>query len=282
MGTDDSLPRRVLLVPDVPYWICATIARAYAQHNPEIAFEICSGRVLRSLPRLSHYIDNFDIVHFLTPQDANKSIADFAGRIATVTTIHHVQDAASTQSVAESDAVMTASTQWMDRLEVAGVPEAKLVQVPYGVDTSVFSPPEPEQRMAQRAALGIGNDAFVVGFVGKKSSDVGGRKGTQVFVRGVRQMAEHHDNVAVLLVGPGWETVVAAFGDHGIPCVHKPFVVSTGNRAPGRWCPCIGGPWKIFVPAVENESPYPPPRHGPANGWPGKKGRCHNVFIGKP
>ncbi len=220
-----SRPLRVLLVPDATYWICGTIARAYARHNPEIDARICSGKVLRSLPNIQQYLGHFDLVHFLTPHDANKNLADFQGRVATVTTIHHVQDERNTHSVAVSDGVMTASMQWHTRLKAMGVPGEKITVVPYGVDTTVFRPRSAEDRIACRSALGLPDDTFVVGFVAKRSSDAHGRKGTDVFIRGIHRLAESMPNLHVLIVGPGWEGVATKLARHGVVCVRKPFIV---------------------------------------------------------
>lgn len=220
-----SKPLRVLLVPDVPYWICGTIARAIAAHAPGIEATICSGRVLRSLPNLKSHAGHFDVVHFLTPQDANKSLETFRGRVATVTTIHHVQDESSTRSIPRADAVMTASRQWHGRLRDLGVAENKLSIVPYGIDTAVFHPAAAEEKRAIREELGLQSDRFTIGFVGKRSSDAGGRKGTDTFVKGVQELARAGRAIQVLVIGPGWESFSDSLRDSGVPCVWKPFII---------------------------------------------------------
>jgi glycosyltransferase involved in cell wall biosynthesis len=222
---------RVLLVPDVPYWICGTIARAIAAHAPGIEATICSGRLLRSLPNLKSHAGHFDVVHFLTPQDANKSLETFRGRIATVTTIHHVQDESSLRSVPASDMVMTASQQWYGRLVELGVAKEKLAIVPYGIDTDLFRPTSVPAKRALRERLGLDRDRFTVGFVGKRSSDAGGRKGTDVFVEGIRLLAQRGEKLQVLVIGPGWESFSASLRDLGVPCVWKPFVLGETDFA---------------------------------------------------
>jgi len=246
---------RVLLVPDVPYWICGTIARAYVRHNPQLDMRICSGRVLRRIPEVTAYAGHFDVVHFLTPHDANKSQADFRGRVATVSTIHHVQDGSNLDSVAGADSVMTGSTQWQGRLEEAGVPAEKLVVVPYGVDTSIFYSRSPEERKRLRQENQIEAHAFVVGFVGKRSSDAHGRKGTDVFLRGIERLAQQEFPVHVVLIGPGWEAVARELADQGVGCTRKPFVTDEREFAAtyalmdAYWCTSTieGGP----VPVLE-------------------------------
>ncbi len=248
-------PLRVLLVPDVPYWICGTIARAIATHTPGIDATICSGPVLRALPRLERYAGRFDVVHFLTPQDANKTIDAFRGRIATVATIHHVQDASTLASVDRADAVMTASRQWHGRLRESGVAEAKLAIVPYGIDTGIFRPPTVEEKPEIRAGLGLDPERFTIGFVGKRSSDAGGRKGTDTFVKGIQELAEAGLVPQVLIVGPGWGEFVASLSAMGVRCLWKPFVVGEAEFAALYhamdiyWCTSTieGGP----VPVLE-------------------------------
>lgn len=218
-------PIRVLLVPDVSYWICGTIARAIAAHAPGVEATICSGRVLRSLPDRAALAGHFDVVHFLTPQDANKTIESFRGRVTTVTTIHHVQDDSSIRSVAASDAVVTASRQWHERLRGLGVLEEKLAIVPYGIDTTIFRPTSTEGKRAIREGLGLSRDRFTIGFVGKRSSDAGGRKGTDTFVKGIQELARAGQPIQVLVIGPGWESFSASLRAAGVPCVWKPFVI---------------------------------------------------------
>lgn len=248
-------PLRVLLVPDVPYWICGTIARAIATHAPGIEATICSGRVLRSLPNPASYAGHFDVVHFLTPQDANKSIDTFRGRVATIATIHHVQDESSTQSVSRADGLMTASRQWYERLRNMGVAEEKLTIVPYGIDPAIFRLPSMEERLTIREELGLQIDFFTIGFVGKRSSDAGGRKGTDTFVDGIRELARAGHAIQVLLIGPGWGDFAALMRDSGVPCEWKPFVVGERDFAKlyhamdAYWCTSTieGGP----VPVLE-------------------------------
>lgn len=255
MNADRAQKPRVLLVPDVPYWICGTIARAYVKHNPQLDMRICSGRVLRGIPEVASYAAHFDVVHFLTPHDANKSQADFCGRVATVSTIHHVQDSANLDSVSGADAVMTGSTQWQGRLEEAGVPAEKLMVVPYGVDTGIFYARTSEERRRLRQENDIGVDAFVVGFVGKRSSDAHGRKGTDVFVQGIQQLAQQGFPIHAVLIGPGWEAVARELADQGVGCTRKPFVTDEREFATAYalmdvyWCTSTieGGP----VPVLE-------------------------------
>ena len=246
---------RVLLVPDVPYWICGTIARAIAAHAPGVEATLCSGRVLRSLPNPASYAGHFDVVHFLTPQDANKSIGTFSGRIATVATIHHVQGESSTQSVGRADGVMTASLQWYERLRDLGVAKEKLAIVPYGIDPAIFYPPSAGERPATRGQLALQTDVFTIGFVGKRSSDAGGRKGTDTFVKGIQELARAGRAIQVLVIGPGWRDFAASLRDTGVPCVWKPFVVDEDEFATlyramdAYWCTSTieGGP----VPVLE-------------------------------
>ncbi len=248
-------PIRVLLVPDVPYWICGTIARAIATHTPGIDATICSGPILRALPKLEAYAGHFDVVHFLTPQDANKTIDTFCGRIATVATIHHVQDESTTGSVDRADAVMTASRQWYSRLCALGVAEAKLAIVPYGIDTGIFRPPTVEEKPQIRAGLGLDPERFTIGFVGKRSSDAGGRKGTDTFVKGIQVLLGQGHVPQVLIIGPGWAEFVASLSASGVQCLWQPFVAGEAEFAALYhamdiyWCTSTieGGP----VPVLE-------------------------------
>ena len=95
----------------------------------------------------------------------------------------------------------------------------------------------------------------MVGFVGKRSSDAHGRKGTDVFLRGIALLAQQGFPVHVVLIGPGWEQVAEELAALGVGCTRKPFVTNEREFAAtyalmdAYWCTSTieGGP----VPVLE-------------------------------
>lgn len=230
-SSETSQSLRVLLVPDNRYWICGTIAEAIAKHNPSIDATIYSGHALLSLPNIEDYIPQFDLVHFLTPHVGTSLLENFKGRIPMVTTVHHVEDNRSTETMKFFDCVMTASTEWVENLVEMGLPEFRVWKVPYGVDSDIFRPPATGERESLRREFGLDLDSPVVGFIGKKTSDKHGRKGTDIFIDQIRDLGTRILNLHVLIVGPGWDEFVSELNTLGIQCTWIPFVIQTEDFA---------------------------------------------------
>ena len=96
--------------------------------------------------------------------------------------------------------------------------------VPYGVDAEQFRPPSPEERRRVRARLGLPDDAFVIGFSAKRSSDASGRKGVDTLEAVLAEVGRRVPNVACMIIGPGWGELVERQKAAGIRCAYVPFV----------------------------------------------------------
>lgn len=83
-------------------------------------------------------------------------------------------------------------SRWVE----AGLPEDRIVVVHNGVDLTTFHPPRPGEREDVRARLGIADDAFVVGFVGR----IEPVKGIEELIRAVNAVAERVQRHVVLVV----------------------------------------------------------------------------------
>jgi len=66
-----------------------------------------------------------------------------------------------------------------------------------GVDISRFRPASPSERAKVRRRLGLGNEALVIGFVGRLTED----KGIRTLVEGVRVLHDADERVVLLLIG---------------------------------------------------------------------------------
>src|SRR5208337_2858767 len=233
MNTDTRGSKlRVLFVPDSAFWVTATIARQIAQHNPWIEPTICSQFVLPELMRRGgHLADRIDIAHFLTPHIGTLLLPEFEGKVPCVTSIYHVEDHRSVESELRSDAVMTICRQWHDHLVSTGVDPSKLVRVTVGVETEQFRPVQAAESAKLRARLGLPQEALVVGFSAKRSSDSYNRKGTDVLVKAITALRRELPQAACLIIGPGWSDVVARQVEQGGACLHLPFVLDRDDLA---------------------------------------------------
>jgi glycosyltransferase involved in cell wall biosynthesis len=217
---------RVLLVPDSIHWITGTIAQSIVAHNGWIDGTIVSGSVLEIIAHeQANFFDSFDLVHFVCPYASKRWLPFLRDRVPCVTSHHHVSDAWELQQHnLDGDAIVVGSLQWVSDAIERGAARERLVCIPYGVDSSRFVPAAPHLRSAARQSLGIASDAIVIGFFAKLSSNEQDRKGTDIFSAAVQSLIRDLPNLVVLIIGPGWDTLVAQLRAAGVSCVWHPFV----------------------------------------------------------
>lgn len=242
---------RVLLVPDAAQWIQGAKARAIADANPWIEPTIISEGVIRRLfPEGRGLLGHIDLVHFLWQSSYGRIGRAFVDRAPCACAIAHVEDWERSRVAAEADAVMYLASEWRDDMIRRGVPADRLHHLPNGADTNLFRPASPGRGRALRKAMGLSADAFVVGFAAKRSSDVGGRKGVDVFSRSIRALHARLPAAVPLIVGPGWTDLVRRFRRDGIRTVWRPFIPDRRRLARAYQCMdvfwitsrCEGGP----------------------------------------
>jgi glycosyltransferase involved in cell wall biosynthesis len=108
-----------------------------------------------------------------------------------------------------------------------GIDPGKVFRIPIGVDPGLFSPQTAEARTAARRALGLPEEAFVVGSfqkdgVGWGEGDEPKRiKGPDVLLDALRSLRARVPELHVLLSGPGRGFVRSALERLGIPYVHR-------------------------------------------------------------
>ena len=217
---------RVLLVPDSIHWITGTIARSIVEHNPWIDGTIISGPVLEIVAREKPFLfDAFDLVHFVCPYASRGWLPRLRDRLPVVTSHHHVSDEWELQRHnLDGDAIVVGSLQWAEDVEKRGADPERVVCIPYGVDASRFVPGTQQEQIAIRKSLGIAPDAIVVGFFAKRSSNERDRKGTDIFAAAVQALSCDLPRLAVLIIGPGWNELVAQLVATGVTCIWQPFV----------------------------------------------------------
>lgn len=215
--TDNPRRLRVLLVPDHKRWVMGTKARAIADSNPWIEATICSEAVLRDrFHGGTDLVGDIDLVHFMWERSFLRLGRHFLGRVPAVVIVPHVEEESECRHAAEADAVVYVSSQWRDEMLRLGIAPGLLHHMPNGADTDVFMPATAGERSALRETLGIAPDAFVVGFVAKRSSDTNNRKGIGAFMEAVRGLAGDVPNVCALIIGPGWSDSVRNLERAGI------------------------------------------------------------------
>jgi glycosyltransferase involved in cell wall biosynthesis len=96
-----------------------------------------------------------------------------------------------------------------------GMNRKRVETIQYGVDTEVFRPPTPNEKIAARNALGVSQNVFVIVVVARLSPV----KGHDVLIKALARIPQAAKKFAVLCVGAGdeeWLTTLAAIsGVHG-------------------------------------------------------------------
>ncbi|MEP7087660.1 MAG: glycosyltransferase family 4 protein [Gemmatimonadota bacterium] len=226
----------MLLVPDSIHWITGTLARSFIAHNEWVDGTIISGPVLDVVARENpNLFDSFDLVHFVCPYASRTWLARLRDRLPVVTSHHHVSDSWELQRHnLEGDAIIVGSREWQADVAERGADPQRVVCIPYGVDAARFVPPTLEGRASVRSHLGIAPDSFVVGFFAKRSSNEHDRKGTDIFAAAVQLLAKELPQLTVLIIGPGWDDLVAQLTAAGVTCIWQPFV-REASRMPSMY-----------------------------------------------
>lgn len=231
MSTGQKL--RVLLVPDSIYWVTGTIAKSIATANPWIESTVVSGPLLGEIfAGAADIAKRFDLVHFICPYSSREWLPKLRGRVPVVTSHHHVTSWELISHNLDGDAIVAGSAEWVSDLERRGADMTRVFRVPYGVDVNLFVPATRGQKDSARAKVRLVGAEPVVGFFAKRASNDDDRKGTDIFVYGVMRLHRRLPKAGVLIVGPGWQELVAKFREAGIPCAWIPFVVDSREIAP--------------------------------------------------
>jgi glycosyltransferase involved in cell wall biosynthesis len=216
---------RVLLVPDSVHWVTGTIAKNIARFNPWIEATVASGPAIDAIfAERPELMRNFDLVHFTCPYSSKQWLPRFRDLVPCVTSHHHVTDWDAIKHNVESDAIIVGSPEWAEDLQARGADISRVFCVPYGVDANLFQPATAEQRRTVRQKLKLEDSATVIGFFGKNSSNDDDRKGIDVFTKAILSLKERLPQLAVLIVGPGWQALTNELNSAGVKCIWIPFV----------------------------------------------------------
>ncbi len=83
-----------------------------------------------------------------------------------------------------------------DAIVERGIPSEKVIIVPNGVDTSVFSPRDPDQELVRSLRL---NGCFVVGFIGS----LGSLEGMPLMIEAFKEIHRREPRARLVIVGDG-------------------------------------------------------------------------------
>jgi glycosyltransferase involved in cell wall biosynthesis len=194
----------VLLIPDVPGCILDRLAKAW-----RAAWTGQSHRILYS--SLDHPFtirregDRARLLYWIDPLAF--SDAPNSSSVPQVVMAHHLtapEIASMTAALEHADAITTPSRRWQKRLEE--LTGRQIWLVPATLDTRVFAP-RPDSGLT-RQAMGVGETGFVIGFSARAQANAFGRKGIDLLVSTLGEAARRWDDLVVLLIGGGWETLI--------------------------------------------------------------------------
>jgi len=206
---------RILVIPNTSSWILGDMARKIiAAHADRFEFRYLSELTARARPDLLRRLaDEVDVIHALTEVIAARVWDVIDASTPVVTWIHHVCEwRPEHQRAVERSVHIVACTQgWRDAiLELA--PSAAVTVVEHGVDAQRF-----RRKSIDRASFDLPNDAFVVGIIGSRFSDLdGNRKGLDTLRSVVHAANPDVRSMHVVFVGPGWDDEVSHLRADGI------------------------------------------------------------------
>lgn len=120
------------------------------------------------------------------------------------------------------------STREMENLiKSSGISPEKVMRIPIGTDTNIFTPQTPETKKISRGALDIPEDAIVVGSFLKDGDgwDEGNEpksiKGPDVFLKVIEKLKQDIPNIWVLLSGPARGYIKNGLDKLSVPYRHR-------------------------------------------------------------
>jgi glycosyltransferase involved in cell wall biosynthesis len=150
------------------------------------------------------------------------------------------------------------------RYRALGRPAARTPAIPYGVDTTAFTPPTPAQRHAARTALGLPAESFVAVMVAyvyapKRAVHRGvGIKGHDTLLAAWRQFRTGAPGARLLLVGAGFD---AAGEEYRQLLLRRPAVAADPGVC---WLPTVPDVRLYYAAADVSVSPSLSDNHGAA------------------
>lgn len=224
---------RVLILPNVASWIVGQMAMHIMERfKGKYEFWILTDKMIRLRPDLvKALIPELDFIFPLTDK-SYKLLRAAAGSLPlppSIFWLHHVTtwNPSMLQAANDASELIACTSEWKSEIE-RRCPRPNITVAPHGVDAEFFHKVE-----RQRAKFGMPDDAFVVGFIGNKTSNYdGGRKGLDVFETVTREVWRSVPNLHVCFLGLGWDEEVRKFQKQGISANYTGFI-------PQSWLPAF-------------------------------------------
>ena len=216
---------RVLIVPNAASWIVGQMAgHIIRRFSHRYEFWFMTDKMIRLRP---------DVVRALAPEiDFAFPLTDkgyhlihkaiYPEKLPSLLWLHHVTNwtPAIREAVEASQELIACTGEWKQEVANHARADLPITVVPHGVDPDAF-----QRRPAQRRKYGMPADAFVVGFVGSKTSNYGaGRKGLDTLERVLRRLRDRIAGLHASFLGLGWEEEVGKLRAEGISANYVGFV----------------------------------------------------------
>jgi glycosyltransferase involved in cell wall biosynthesis len=208
---------RILLIPNVAWWIIGEIGKQIiTRFGYKYDFYFLPESLLERRPDLLRaLVSEVDAIHCLN-ESSIQLFRDFDQKALPpiVTWIHHVTvwSAEHQMALDRSSALTVCTRKWKDFLDERTADRIPVTIVPHGVDTKFF-----QRKKVHPKRFGIPENHFVLGFVGNKGSNLdNGRKGIDVLLNVIHEVAIKVPRLHVVLGGPGWESELRELRSFGI------------------------------------------------------------------
>ncbi len=232
-GLPDRGKPRVLILPNVASWIVGQMAmHIMRRFQDEYEFWILTDKMIRLRPDLVRtLIPELDFIFPLTDK-SYKLLRAAAGTMKlppSIFWLHHVTtwNPSMLAAARDADELIACTPEWQSQIEKE-CPEATITVVPHGVDANFF-----HKVPRQRSRFGMPEDAFVIGFIGNKTSNYDqGRKGVDTLEVVAREARKSIPNLHVCFLGLGWDEEVRQFQRQGVSANYTGFI-------PQSWLPAF-------------------------------------------
>ncbi len=224
---------RVLILPNVASWIVGQMAMHIARRfQDDYEFWFLTDKMIRLRPDLVQtLIPQLDFIFPLTDK-SYKLLRAAAGPMTlppSIFWLHHVTswNPSMLAAARDADELIACTAEWKSQIEKE-CPGLAITVVPHGVDADFF-----HKVPRQRARFGMPDDAFVIGFIGNKTSNYDdGRKGLDTLEIVAREARKSIPNLHVCFLGLGWDEEVREFQQQGISANYTGFI-------PQSWLPAF-------------------------------------------
>jgi glycosyltransferase involved in cell wall biosynthesis len=232
---------RVLILANTASWIVGQMAAHIMERfKDRYEFWMLTDKMLRLRPDLvKALLPGLDFI-FPLADKSYKLLRQAAGPVPlppSIFWVHHVTTWNPSMMAALHDAreLIACTPEWKAEIE-RHCPGPAVTVIPHGVDADFF-----RRVPRQRARFGVPENAFVVGFVGNKTSNYDeGRKGLDTLEIAMRELRRHVPNLHVCFLGLGWDEEVRQFQRQGISANYTGFI-------PPSWLPAFYSAINVHV-----------------------------------